>query len=72
MAPLSSTDWTTFNNKQRALTFSSPLVNTSGTVSIPVATGSANGYLSSTDWTTINGKQAALNGTGFVKYQVQL
>lgn len=57
----------TWNAKQSALTFSSPLVNTSGTISIPIASGSANGYLSSTDWNTFNGKQAALNGTGFVK-----
>jgi len=57
----------TWNAKQSALTFSSPLVNTSGTISIPAASGSVNGYLSSTDWTTFNTKQAALNGTGFVK-----
>lgn len=37
-------------------TFNAPLSNSAGTVSIPVATGSANGYLSSTDWTTFNGK----------------
>ena len=65
---LSSTDWSTFNNKQSALTFSSPLVNTSGTVSISKADATTDGYLSSTDWNTFNGKQAALNGgTGFVK-----
>ncbi|NDB61789.1 hypothetical protein EB001_25610, partial [bacterium] len=64
---LSSTDWNTFNSKQSALTFSSPLVNTSGTVSIPAATSSVNGYLTSTDWSTFNGKQAALSGTGIVK-----
>lgn len=64
---LSSADWTTFNNKQSALTFTSPLVNTSGTVSITLATTSTNGYLSSADWNTFNSKQTALNGTGFVK-----
>lgn len=64
---LSSTDWSTFNNKQSALTFSSPLVNTSGTVSISKADTTTDGYLSSTDWNTFNGKQAALSGTGFVK-----
>lgn len=58
---LASADWTTFNSKQSALTFSSPLVNTAGTISIPVATSGANGYLSSTDWSTFNGKQAAGN-----------
>lgn len=53
---LSSTDWTTFNNKQDALTFTAPLSNTSGTVSISQSGTAANGYLSSTDWNTFNGK----------------
>ena len=39
-----------------AATISTPLNYTSGTLSIPVATTSANGYLSSTDWTTFNNK----------------
>ena len=39
-----------------ATTVSAPLDYTSGTLSIPVATTSANGYLSSTDWTTFNNK----------------
>lgn len=43
------------------LIFSAPLVNTSGTISIPVATSSVNGYLTSTDWTTFNNKQPAGN-----------
>jgi hypothetical protein len=64
---LSSADWSTFNGKESALTFSSPLSRATNTISIPVATTSVNGYLSSTDWTTFNNKQAALNGTGFVK-----
>lgn len=41
-------------------TFSSPLVNTLGTISIPPATSLANGYLTSTDWSTFNSKQNAL------------
>ncbi len=41
-----------------AATISAPLNYTSGTLSIPVATSSANGYLSSTDWSTFNNKQA--------------
>jgi hypothetical protein len=69
---LSSTDWNTFNGKQSALTFSSPLVNTAGIVSIPAATTSVNGYLTSTDWTTFNNKQNALTnpvtGTGTSGY----
>ena len=60
---LSSADWTTFNSKQSALTFSSPLVNTAGTVSIPAATSSVNGYLTSTDWVTFNAKQGAITLT---------
>ena len=35
-------------------TFSSPLVNNSGVISIPLSTASVNGYLSSTDWTNFN------------------
>ena len=65
---LSSTDWSTFNGKESALTFSAPLARATNTISIPVASGSANGYLSSTDWTTFNNKQNALTnpvtGTG--------
>jgi hypothetical protein len=60
---LSSTDWTTFNSKQSALTFSVPLVNTSGTVSIPAATSLVDGYLSATDFATFNGKQNAITLT---------
>ena len=40
-----------------AATISSPLSYSAGTLSIPVATSSANGYLSSTDWSTFNAKQ---------------
>lgn len=47
--------------------FSSPLSETGGVVSIQIANTSQNGYLTSTDWNTFNGKQAALSGTGFVK-----
>lgn len=64
---LSSSNWTTFNGKQDALTFSAPLSNTSNTISMPAASGSANGYLTSTNWTTFNSKQAALSGSGIVK-----
>lgn len=45
------------------LTFSSPLSRATNVISIPLASGSANGYLSSGDWTTFNGKQAALGFT---------
>jgi len=48
---------------EQPLTFSAPLSRSVNTVSIPAATGSANGYLSSTDWTTFNGKQNAITLT---------
>lgn len=65
---LTSTDWTTFNNKGSgtvtSVTASSPLSSTGGTtpdISIPAANATTNGYLTSTDWTTFNSK-----GTGSV------
>jgi hypothetical protein len=74
---LSSTDWSTFNSKQNALTFgnltetgSSILTITGGTgsvigsgttVQVAQASGSQSGFLSSADWTTFNSKQAAGN-----------
>ena len=62
-----------------SLTFSAPLtggtITTSGTVGIPAATSTVNGYLTSTDWTTFNGKQNALTnpvtGTGTGNYIVK-
>jgi hypothetical protein len=73
---LSSTDWTTFNNKQNALTFgnfteatSSVLTITGGTnaiigsglsVQVKQANTTTSGFLSSTDWNTFNSKQSAL------------
>ena len=68
---LSSTDWTTFNNKQPAgsylttVTSDAPLTGsgTSGShLSMPAATTSVNGYLTYTDWNTFNGKSNT-NGT---------
>jgi hypothetical protein len=38
------------------LTFSSPLVRSTNTISIPAATTSVSGYLTSTDWNTFNNK----------------
>jgi len=73
---LTSTDWTTFNNKQAALGFTpanstitlattAPLqgggnLTANRTLSITQATTSANGFLTSTDWNTFNGKQNTL------------
>lgn len=45
---------------QGAVSATSPLVDTAGVFSIPVATSSVNGYLASTDWNTFNSKQSAL------------
>ena len=50
-------------------TVQSPLnyVQSTGTLSLPVATGSTNGYLSSTDWNTFNNKANSFTGyTGTV------
>ena len=65
---ITSTDWTTFNNKlsgSQTLSTTAPLTGggtlSSGlTLAMPVATSSANGYLASSDWTTFNSK---LSGT---------
>jgi hypothetical protein len=63
---LTSTDWTTFNNKGSgtvtSVTGTAPVVSSGGAtpaISMAAATTSVNGYLTSTDWNTFNGKQAA-------------
>jgi hypothetical protein len=60
---LSSTDWTTFNNKGSGTVTSVggtlPIASSGGatpTISITQSSGATNGYLSSTDWTTFNNK----------------
>ena len=60
---LSSTDWTTFNNKGSgtvtSVTGTAPVASSGGTtpaISMAAATTSVNGYLTSTDWTTFNNK----------------
>ena len=76
---LSSTDWSTFNAKQSALTFgnlteatSSVLTITGGagavigsgtSIQVKQASGSQDGFLSATDWSTFNGKQNAITLT---------
>jgi hypothetical protein len=76
---LSSTDWSTFNGKQAALTPGSISETTSSiltisngtsstvgpntTIEVKQSSSSQSGYLSSTDWSTFNGKQAALGFT---------
>ena len=66
---LSSTDWNTFNNKQKAFTVVGPLTynTTTNELNINKSSSTVSGWLSYDDWTTFNGKQAALSGTGFVK-----
>jgi hypothetical protein len=58
---LSSTDWTTFNNKGSGtvtnVTGTAPVVSSGGAtpaISMAAATASVNGYLTSTDWTAFN------------------
>jgi hypothetical protein len=76
---LTSVDWTTFNNKQSAITqgnlteaTSSVLTISGGTsavigsgtsIQVKQSSGSQSGFLSSTDWTTFNSKQSALGYT---------
>ena len=72
---LSSSDWSTFNSKQNALTFGNISTATTGVTitngtsatvgpatSVDIATASAlaTGLLTSTDWSTFNSKQSAL------------
>ena len=52
---------------QSPLSFVSPLLNVANTISLPQASGVANGYLSNTDWTLFNNKidlsqKASING----------
>lgn len=53
---LGSAAYTASTAYEVPLTFSSPLLRTSNTISIPAATTSINGYLTSTDWNVFNGK----------------
>lgn len=57
---LGSADFTTFNDKQAAVSATSPVVFSSNIISMPAATTSVPGYLTSSDWTTFNSKQATL------------
>jgi hypothetical protein len=48
-------------------TFTSPLVDTAGVITINQSSATTDGYLSAANWVTFNSKQNALSGTGFVK-----
>ena len=60
---LSSTDWTTFNNKQNAISVTAPITLVGSTIAITQAGAASNGFLSSTDWNTFNNKQNAITLT---------
>ena len=69
---LSSVNWTTFNNKENALTFAATdFDRVVDAISIDytngqAASGTLKGFLTSADWTTFNGKQAGhVNLTSF-------
>jgi hypothetical protein len=70
---LTSTDWTTFNNKGSgtvtSVTGTAPVVSSGGAtpaISMAAATTSVNGYLTSTDWTTFNNKgSGSVTSVGF-------
>jgi hypothetical protein len=77
---LDSADWTTFNNKQSALTFGNltdvgtdgiivtngigAVIGSGTSIAQAQASGSQNGYLSSTDWTTFNNKLTSVLASG--------
>ena len=63
-ANFAATLTTSLAGKQSTLTFTGPLVNTSGTITITQSSGSTNGFLSNTDWTTFNNKQSTLTFSG--------
>lgn len=54
---LSSTDWTTFNNKQDTILVVAPIQKSGSTIFIFPANTSTSGYLTNTDWNTFNNKQ---------------
>lgn len=54
---LSSTDWTTFNNKQDAISVTAPITFAANVVGITQSNTTTDGYLSSTDWNTFNNKE---------------
>jgi hypothetical protein len=56
---LSSTDWSTFDGKQDALSATAPLAldGLTDTLSISQSNTTTDGYLSSTDWNTFNDKE---------------
>lgn len=73
---LTDTDWDTFNGKQSALTFSAPLLNTGGTVSLATTTGSfsiasstfglyGKSFNSATTTIDIGGLAYGINNIGF-------
>ena len=60
---LSSTDWSTFNAKQNAISVTAPITLVGSTIAITQSGASSNGFLSSTDWNTFNNKQNTITLT---------
>jgi hypothetical protein len=62
---LSSADWTTFNNKQKAFTVVNPLTynTTTNELNINKSSSTVSGWLSYDDWNTFNSKQGAITLT---------
>ncbi|PSL43018.1 hypothetical protein CLV51_10912 [Chitinophaga niastensis] len=85
---LSSTDWTTFNNKlatvdttnianfsvkvRSLFSGTAPITYNNGVIGISQASGTTNGYLSSTDWTTFNNKLATVDTTNIANFSVKM
>lgn len=62
---LSSTDWSTFNNKENVLTFgpSPVLTRTLNAITLQQADASNSGYLTSANWNTFNNKQSTVTAS---------
>ena len=60
---LSAANWTTFNDKQGALSALAPMYIEGSNIFMELASASHNGYLSGTDWSTFNNKQGAITAT---------
>ncbi|MEL2319397.1 hypothetical protein AAER40_27660, partial [Klebsiella pneumoniae] len=64
---LVSTDWTLFNAKESALTFTSPLNRSVNTISLLAASGAQDGYLASADYSMLQSL-----GTGYSNGQIPI
>lgn len=62
---LRATDWTTFNNKQNALSIVTPLYLVGNTLQMYQANSTTSGFLYNVDWNTFNNK---VGGSGTTSY----